>query len=223
MLPGSPIRLGYQERVLRQYAAVQVRRRKQGEGTLYVTDSRIVFYARAKGRGTQRASSLMQQTKISEVGGVTAFVFRRFSLVLFLATLAFGLAGLIDLLILPPLGLLLLVVAAICVVAIIAGGAKHGSTGVQILSRSEAGGAISFGTFGYRRGVIGALTHTFTGPLLSVLGVYTVADVMYGLPGEDADRVISELGALILDLQTRGDLAFEHYGAPTAHRQQARG
>jgi hypothetical protein len=65
-LPGSPIRLGDGEQVLRQYRAVQLRTRKRGEGTLYVTDARIVFYARAQGRATQRASALVQQTRLQD-------------------------------------------------------------------------------------------------------------------------------------------------------------
>jgi hypothetical protein len=212
-LPGSPIQLGYEERLLRQYAAVQVRRRQQGEGILYVTDSRIVFYARAKGRGTQRPSALMQQTKLSEVTGVSAFVFRRFSLILFLSAFWFSVFGLSTLLVFPPAALFWLVLAALCIVAIIGGGARRGSTGVEIHSKSDGSSALQFGSFGSRRGWIGNITHSFTGPILSIFGVYTVADVIFGLPGQDADRVISELGALILDLQTRGDLAFDHYGA----------
>ncbi len=89
VLPGSPILLGYQERILRQYAAVQLRSRAHGEGTLYVTDSRVVFYAKAKGRGTQRGSTLVQQTNVADITGLTAYVSRRVSLILFCLTAVF--------------------------------------------------------------------------------------------------------------------------------------
>src|ERR1700730_11598447 len=52
-LPGTPIMLGDGEVLWRQYRAVQLRSQAQGEGLLFVTDTRVVLYARAKGRGTQ--------------------------------------------------------------------------------------------------------------------------------------------------------------------------
>lgn len=215
-LPNSPIRLGQDERILRQYAAVKVRRRKSGEGILYVTDSRIVFYARAQGRGTQRPSSLMQQTKISEVSGVAAYIFRRFALGYFIAAAFFGVLGLVALLSYPPIAILFLLICAGCILAIIGGAPHRGGTGVQISSSAESSQVINFGRWVGGHGLIGAFTHTFTGPITSIFGVYTVWDVREGMPSENSDQIISELGALILDLQTRGDLVFEHYGAGIA-------
>lgn len=212
-LPNSPVRLSYEERVLRQYSAVRVRRRKSGEGILYVTDSRVVFYAAAKGRGTQRASSLMQQTKLSEISGVSAYVFRRFSLGYIAAAIVLGLSGLTTLLIFPPAAILCLAICVYCIVAIARGESHVGGTGVAIHSSSQEGSSVNFGLWGFHRGRIGQLSHLFSGPVSSIFGVYTVWDVKDGLPGDHAEQIISELGALILDLQTRGDLAFEHYGA----------
>src|SRR5580658_1596966 len=89
-LPGTPIVLGDGEMLWRRYHAVQLRSRAQGEGTMFVTDARVVLYARAKGRGTQRPSSLVQQVKLEHVTGVTAAVSRRISLGLIIFTIVIG-------------------------------------------------------------------------------------------------------------------------------------
>ncbi len=222
VLPGSPILLGYQERILRQYGAVQLRNRAHGEGILYVTDSRVVFYAKAKGRGTQRGSTLIQQTNVADITGMTAYVSRRVSLVLFFLTSVFFVFGLFTLFFKPLIAIVWFILAAICVIALVSGAAKRGSTGVIISSRDDGHSPISFGTFNTRRGFIGSLTAAIGGPLFSVFGIFTVFDVLDGYPGRDSSQIISELGALILDIQTRGDLAYEHYGVDRG-QQSARG
>ena len=204
---------------MRQYAALQLRTRQKGEGTLYVTDSRVVFYAQAKGRGTQRGSTLMQQTNIADITGMTAYVSRRISLLLFFLTCLFLLLGLGSLVFNPLVGIIWLILAVLCIVALVGGAAKRGGTGVIINSRADGHSPISFGTFDTRRGVIGSLLHAIGGPLLELFGVFTVFDVLVGFPGENSDQIVSELGALILDLQTRGDLAFQHYGVDPGQRQ----
>ena len=222
VLPGSPILLGYEERILRQYGAVQLRNRAHGEGTLYVTDSRVVFYAKAKGRGTQRGSTLIQQTNVADITGMTAYVSRRVSLVLFFLTCVFFLFGLTTLLVRPPIAILWFILAVICIIALLGGAAKRASTGVIISSRNDGHSPISFGTFHTRRGFIGRLTAAIGGPLFSLFGISTVFDVLDGYPGRDSTQIINELGALILDIQTRGDLAYNHYGVDPG-QQSARG
>ena len=222
VLPGSPILLGYQERILRQYGAVQLRNRAHGEGILYVTDSRVVFYAKAKGRGTQRGSTLIQQTNVADITGMTAYVSRRVSLALFFLTCVFFLFGLSTLFVLPPVAILWFILAAICIIALLSGAARRGSTGVIISSRDDGHSPISFGTFHTRRGFIGSLMQALGGPFFSMFGIFTVFDVLDGYPGRDSSQIISELGALILDIQTRGDLAYDHYGVDPG-QQSARG
>jgi len=222
VLPGSPIRLSQQERVLRQYAAVQLRSRSKGEGTLYVTDSRVIFYATAKGRGTQRGSMLMQQTNVADITGVAAYTSRRISLGLIFLTGLFALFTLSTLFVAPLFAVIWLIATVVCVIALIGGAARHGSTGVMIFSRDNGRSPINFGTFASRRGWIGSLAQTLGGPFLSVFGVFTVFDVLEGHPGQDTYQIITELGALILDLQTRGDLAYEYYGIGPAQRQPSR-
>jgi ribosomal protein L24E len=222
VLPGSPILLGYQERILRQYGAVQLRNRAHGEGILYVTDSRVVFYAKAKGRGTQRGSTLIQQTNVADITGMTAYVSRRVSLVLFFLTCVFLLFAFFSLFIARPVSIFWFILAAICIIALVSGAARRGSTGVIISSRDDGHSPISFGTFHTRRGFIGSLTAAIGGPLFSVFGIFTVFDVLDGYPGQDSAQIISELGALILDIQTRGDLAYNHYSVDPG-QQSARG
>lgn len=201
---------------------MQLRSRSKGEGTLYVTDSRVVFYATAKGRGTQRGSTLMQQTKVADITGLTAYLSRRISLGLIFLTGIFALAALSTLFVAPPFALLWLVLTVVCIIALVQGAARRGSTGVIIFARDDGRSPIHFGTFNTRRGWIGNMSHLLGGPFLAVFGVFTVFDVMDGYPGQDTNQIITELGALILDLQTRGDLAYEHYGVNPGQRQTAR-
>jgi hypothetical protein len=221
-LPGCPIRLSQQERVLRQYAAVQLRSRSKGEGMLYVTDSRVIFYATAKGRGTQRGSMLMQQTNVADITGVAAYTSRRISLGLIFLSGLFALFTVSTLFVAPVFALLWLIATVICVVALVGGAARRGSTGVMIFSRDSGRSPINFGTFNAQRGWIGSMAQTLGGPFLSVFGVFTVFDVLQGHPGQDTYQIITELGALILDLQTRGDLAYEYYGIGPAQAQPSR-
>jgi hypothetical protein len=199
-----------------------LRNRAHGEGILYVTDSRVVFYAKAKGRGTQRGSTLIQQTNVADITGMTAYVSRRVSLLLFFLTCVFFLFGLFTLFFMPPVAIVWFILAVICVIALVSGAAKRGSTGVIISSRDDGHSPISFGTFQTRRGFIGSLTQALGAQFFSVFGIFTVFDVLDGYPGRDSSQIISELGALILDIQTRGDLAYEHYGVDRG-QQSARG
>jgi hypothetical protein len=199
-LPGSPIRLGDGERLLRQYRAVQLRSRKRGEGTLYVTDARIVFFARAQGRGTQRASALVQQTRLEDVSGLQAFVSRRTNLLLIVFT---GFTALFTLISLAtgaiPFFFVFLVLTVIAAAAIFGGAAERGRAGVKIHSR-QAQSAMGFGTFENQRSGLETFLTLFIFPLLLLLRAQNAFDVLLGRPGEDTDLLIAELGALVLDL-----------------------
>jgi hypothetical protein len=165
---------------------------------------------------------LMQQTNVADITGLTAFVSRRVSIGLFLLTCICLLFALSSLLVKPPVALLWLALAVICIIALVRGTARRGNTGVIIYSRADGHSPISFGTFDTRRGLIGSLAQALGGPFLALFGVFTVFDVLVGFPGQDSNQVINELGALILDLQTRGNLAFAHYGIDTEQSPPAR-
>ena len=212
-LPGTPIMLGDGEVLWRQYHAVQLRKRVQGEGTMFVTDARVVLYARAKGRGTQRPSSLVQQVKLEHVTGLSAAVSRRISLGLMFFTILVGLAAL-SLLIERSwvLGIICAAVTAFCAWRLALGAANRGAVGVVVHAGAQ-GEPIVFGQAG-RRGAIARLIKVLLPMwLYRMLGVFTADDVLEeGWPGEDSDMLIAELGALIFDLQTRGNLADTHWG-----------
>jgi hypothetical protein len=211
-LPGSPIRLCDGEQLLRRYDAVRLRSRKRGEGTLYVTDARIVFFARTTGRGNQASSRLIQQTRLQDVAGLQAFVVRQTSLALLALTSWLGLIGIISLVFgRPKAGLILLLLAGVGVAIILAGSAQRGQAGVMIQSRDADYSPIRFGSFRNRRGWFDAILGFVIFPLVLFLRAQTAFDVLFGRPGEDSDRLIAELGALILDLQTRGTLAAEYW------------
>jgi hypothetical protein len=221
VLPGSRIRCGHDEVVWKTYHVAMLRRRSLGEGILYVTDSRVVFYAFAKGRGAQRASRLVQQTKLEDITGLSSYVSRRISL--FLVILAFWLGlGAIGAILANRLLLAFFLVAltAGCVAVMLL--SKRGRVGVVIHSRESDTSPISFGNVD--RGLIGSLIDAFSRPFLSLFGIFTAFDVTVGRPGPDSDQVIDELGALLLDLQTRGTEAGSHWGIyPEDARAQSRG
>jgi hypothetical protein len=205
--------LGDGEVLWRQYAVSQLRTRQQGEGTLFVTDARVVFYARARGRGAQRASALVQQTKVGDITGMTAFVSHRISLGWLIVAALLALATLSSLLSNSWRYVIIFgVLTALAVVMLLRGAAKRGSIGVQIHSGSTQQSPIAFGQFEEQRGMIGQLVHSLLTPFLALFGVYTAFDVLVGFPGQDAEQVIAELGALIFDLQSRGSLAGTHWG-----------
>jgi hypothetical protein len=211
-LPGTPILLSDGEILWRQYQVVQLHTRQQGEGSLYVTDSRVIFYARAKGRGTQRPSMLVQQTKLENITGLAVYVTRRVSLWLFLGII-FGIGWTLVwfAIHLVLVGVLSLAVVIACFFAVLLGKAKHGAVRVRIDSEGGDSSPISFGRYG-RRGPIAVMLNSLIAPLRAIFGVFTAIDVPVGSPGEDAEKLVAELGALIMDLQTRGSLAGEHWG-----------
>jgi hypothetical protein len=214
---GQPqFHLAQDERILKKYEAVQLRpgllRRKRGQGTLYVTDARLVFYAWVYRRGTQRESWVFQQTKLEDVSGLSAYVNRRISLGLLVLSLTFGFASLATLVtLLVPLFVLFAIVTALCVGFLIWDASRRGSVGVIISSRDDGSSPIAFGR-GPRVGLVDRIIRMLMFPILIFFPAYNAWDVIDGDPAEDADRMLHELGALVLDLQTHGHLAYPHWG-----------
>jgi zinc-ribbon domain len=216
--PRPPMfRLAYDETVLKTYETVQLRtglfKRKRGQGTLYVTNARVIFYAWVNSRGTQRASWLLQQTKLEDISGLSVHVSRRISLGLLFLSVAFGLAT-IATLILVPLAILFLILTVLCVIFLIRDARKRGSIGMNIHSRENGHSPIGFGNGG-RVGFLDVIVRIFMWPVLIFFPSYSALDVAAGDPAEDAAQLVHELGALIIDLQTRGTMAYEHWGIST--------
>lgn len=223
--PRPPMfRLAHDEAILKTYETVQLRtglfKKKRGQGTLFVTDARLVFYAWVNPRGTQRASWLLQQTKLEDISGVDVNVSRRISVGLLLLSVIFGLATLASFLSIVgiPLALFFGIITVICVAALSRDASKRGSIGMSIHSRGNNTSPINFGNGG-NSGTVGFIVRLFMWPVLIFVPNYSALDVAAGDPAEDAAQLVHELGALIIDLQTRGALAYEHWGiAPEAER-----
>ncbi len=223
-----PFRLAYDEIILKKYNAVVLRtailKRKRGYGTLYVTDARVVFYANVPSRGTHRTSRLMQQTKLENISGLTAFVTRKISLGLLLLTAFFGLFTLITLVtLIIPAAVIFLILTIVCLIFLAIDAANRGQTGVIIKSRESDESPIAFG-LGGRTGVADGIARLLLAPILFFVPTYSAFDVLSGDPAEDADKLVHELGALVLDLQTRGTTAYDHWGmTEAADRARAAG
>ena len=219
--PPSPIaaakalsfRLAHGEQILKTYEVVVLRpglfKRQRGHGTLYVTDARVVFYAQVYPRGTQKASWVFQQTKLEDISGLSANVSRRLSLGLVVLTLVFGFATLATLLsLLLPLTVIFAIVTVLLVIALVKDARRRGDVGVAINSREIGNSPIWFGHDPREPGFLDKLGRMLILPIAIFLRSYTAFDVTEGDPGDDAADLLHELGALIIDLQTRGTMAY---------------
>ena len=213
-------RLAYEETVLKTYETVQLRtglfKTKRGQGTLFVTSARVVFYAWVNPRATQRASWLLQQTKLEDISGLSVMVSRRLSPGLLMLSIFFGLAALGTLLtvVLIPLTVIFVILTVISLIFLVRDAASRGSIGMSIHSRENGHSPINVGHVG-RVGSLGLLGRLFLWPVLIFFPSYSALNVVFGDPAEDAAQLVHELGALIIDLQTRGTMAYEHWGIGT--------
>jgi uncharacterized membrane protein (GlpM family) len=209
MLPNARVELADGERYIRKYEAVRAGGHSGGQGTLYVTSARLIFYAKAKGKGTQRESTVVQQTRMQDITGIAAYVSYRISLGLMIVTVVFGL-GLVAALATKVLIWIVIdaIVVVLCAMKLASGSSKHGSAGVIINSKSSEASPIGFGNFNAQRSGLFSLLGSFA----RIFRAYTAFDVMLGVPGEDSDKIIEQLGAAILDIQQRGDAALKRWG-----------
>jgi hypothetical protein len=225
-IAGTQIVLGDGETVWREYAVTQFPApeilgmhlsRHRGSGSLYVTDSRVLFFATYERRGGRKRSIILQETQVEHVTGVTAFVSRSVSLWGLVIVGLIGLFGLIALLeeSTGP-GIALLLIAAFGAFLLTQGLGRRGTVGVRIHSGATQASPLGFGQLGESRGRLRAMLEAALGPygqlLSAASGPQDASDLLMALPGPDAERVIVELGALIADLQSKGSLAGTHWG-----------
>jgi hypothetical protein len=209
-------RLAHGEQVLKAYDVVTLRtglfKRERGHGTLYVTDARVVFYAQVYPRGTQKASWIFQQTKLADISGLSANVSRRISLGLVVLTLFSGFATLVTLFsLLLPLTFLFAILTVVLGIALVRDASRRGDVGVVINSRENDNSPISFGHLPQQRGFLDTLGRLLIFPIALFLRTYSAFDVVAGDPADHADALLHELGALIVDLQTRGTMAYPEW------------
>lgn len=225
-IPGTDIALGDGERVWKQYAVTHAPAREimgfrisraTGGGTLFVTNSRVLFFATFERRGGKR-SLVLQETQVEHVTGISAYVSRSFSLFAAFVVGLIGLLGLVGLLEESVgVGLLLLIIAGVGVFLFSQGLGQRGTVGVNIHSGSSQSSPLGFGRFGEAHGgsfksLLTSLLGPFGELLTSASGPQDARDLLVALPGPQAERVVVELGALIADLQSKGDLAGTHWG-----------
>lgn len=206
-------RLAHDEQVLKTYDVVTLRtglfKRQRGHGTLYVTDARVIFYAQVYPRGTQKAGWLFQQTKLEDISGLSAHVSRRVSLGLVVLTLFCGFATLVTLVtLLLPLTFLFAILTVVLAVVLVRDATRRGDVGVVIKSRENNNSPIAFGHLPQQRGFLDTIGRLLIFPIALFLRSYSAFDVVAGDPADHANELLHELGALIIDLQTRGTMAY---------------
>jgi hypothetical protein len=209
-----PFRLAHGEQVLKNYDVVTLRpglfKRQRGHGTLFVTDARVVFYAQVYPRGTQKASSIFQQTKLEDISGLSAHVSRRISLGLVVLILACGIATLVTLFLIP-LAFLFAILTVVFIIVLVRDASRGGDVGVVINSRENDNSPIGFGHNPRQRGFLDSLGRLLIFPVALFLRSYSAWDVVAGDPADDAEALLHELGALLIDLQTRGTMAYPEW------------
>ena len=207
-------RLAHDEQVLKAYDVVTLRKglikRQRGHGTVYVTDARVIFYAQVYPRGTQKASWLFQQTRLEDVSGVFAIVSRRVSLGLAVLILICALAT-VGTLILVPLAVVFGILTALLIIVAVRDARRRGDVGVVIEARGNGFSPIAFGHVPRERGFLDTLGRLLIFPIAIFLRSYSAHDVVLGDPGDHANDLLHELGALIIDLQTRGTMAYPEW------------
>ena len=187
-------------------------KRQRGHGTLYVTDARVVFYAQVYPRGTQKASWIFQQTKLEDISGLSAHVSRRMSLGLVVLTLVCGLATLGTLLtLLIPLAVIFAILTVVFVIVLVRDAARRGDVGVVINSRENDNSPIAFG-----HGPRHADSSTRWGACSSSRSRSSSVPTARVMSSRETrpttpTALLHELGALIIDLQTRGTMAYPEW------------
>jgi hypothetical protein len=218
--PDTPVALGDGETVWRRYHVTDLPEfklmgmslsRATGTGWLYVTDSRLMFVANMQHRGGRRRSFLVQETQIQHITGMSAYVSRSFSI---WTVVLVGLLGLLGLTALGNgavgIGLVFFAFTAIGVLLILQGFAHRGTVGLLVHSGATQASPLGFGEVGEtsRWSFLRSLMGPF-GMLFASRGAH---ELLVALPGPNAEQVILELGALVADMQSKGNLAGTHWG-----------
>lgn len=198
-IPGTNIVLSEGERLWRAYPLLHFRPfRRNARGNLYVTDSRLLLHSTAL-KFTGR-TTLLQEVKLDNINGFGSYIDRGLGALGFLMLLLFTFAGIEQVF----NGVLLYGIVLLVIVVIVAYVSyRYGRLGLQVFASQAAVGPINFGRFGS-----GRLQSFF--PSLSLIGAVIggvqATDVLYCFPEADANDVITELGALVFDLNRKGTL-----------------
>ncbi len=184
------VRLAEGECIVKEYQATRLKWPK-ADGYLVVTNRRLIFVG--EGHALAGRSVLLREVQLPDVSGVSSYYGKGLSIgLLILAAMSFlfilGLAvqvnaGLLGLLVFPALLVWWLV-------------ARQGKA-IMLVIHSRAMDESPI-----------ALAGTPGWGMFAMFGKHASRSIV-ARPGPDAEQLIYEIGAVILDLQTRGNLAVE--------------
>jgi hypothetical protein len=202
-IAGTHIALSEGETLWRTYPVTHFRPfRHRATGTLYVTDSRIVLHS--KSRKLSGRSLVHEEVRIESVTGLSARVSPGMGLLGILATIALFLFGIVSMTKGGAgvfFGLIFVALAGILALGLYYG---FGGVGLQIYTSQTTPGPVGFGyNPRMRRWLL------WLGPLAvipMIIGGASASDVLLCYPERNVEEVISELGALIYDLNRTGTL-----------------
>lgn len=186
--------LSENEQIVREYRITRMERPK-ADGYLVVTTRRVIFASEAQGMAGH--SVLVRDIQIADVSGVTGYVGHGLSVgrvifivILSLIGLALGFAfwPLFVVLALPAYMIWRLMSSPGTEIILVIHARGQSESPVSLVAEKASG---LFGLFG---------SHA------------RLAGVVRG-PGPDAEKAIQEISALVLDLQSLGDVALEHWVA----------
>ena len=183
------------EKLVKKYKVAQVKL-DGSTGSLYVTNKRVVF----KSNGAAERSILSQEVKLDTISGVNCLVGTNYNIRSIL------------------LGALVIILGVI--IGIILGNSRRGgSAGTTIITVSVLVGFLMIalsGTKTYRLSVYSSQAQSASIDIgvgvKSLIGNSAVL-ALECTPTDQVKTMVSEIGALILDLQTMGDLAIEKWKA----------
>ncbi len=183
------LRLAPEEVLVKEYQATRLLS-PRAAGFLLVTNQRVIFVG--EGAAWRGSSIIVREVHLPDVSGVSSY---------YGAGIHFGLlvAGIVSTLIVlglmtrePLLALLLVVPALLFWWAV---KAKGKTIVMSIYTRAQSESPIAFAAQKSRFAMLR----------------FDAVRAVIAEPGPDAELVIREIGALILDLQTRGNLAVESW------------
>jgi len=207
------------ETVWRAYDVTQLRSLRQGKGRLFVTSSRLIFYAQAKSRG--RPSLLIQETQIGSITGIRTYITKKVSRILMALGILFAFGGLVSLVKGSSTGVILLLIGAGMIAYALSRFGRMGTVTIQVYCQLASISPVSFGNAWADRGggIVRSFIRAISGPigiLTSLFGAQDAFDFQWGFPGPDAIQAASEIGAMVIDVQSKGTLAEAHWNVVTA-------
>ena len=193
------IQLGDGEEIVRDYHAA-VQQKPKIDVFVAVTTRRLLSAGESKGLGG--GAIFMSEAYIQDIGGITALYgggLRLARLITGIIVLLIGIGLLFAGSVIVVLGIIFLLVGLYAAYTAVAGRGRVVT--LDVLSKGAGGLAISLGA-----------STTRTGPSLMSLGLGGVRQA-YVKPGPDAEKMVRELSACVMDLQSDRENALKKWRA----------